>query len=90
MKTRVQLAAARKGRRWSSNRRRRCGNVEIARLGFGRDFQALDSDPHLRVEISQRSQPQPQPVVALVERLPSLTSMYPPLQSAPMRMSTNT
>jgi len=40
VKTRVQLAAAREGRRWSSNRRRRCGNVEIARLGFGRDFQA--------------------------------------------------
>ncbi|PYV23413.1 MAG: hypothetical protein DMG24_14025 [Acidobacteria bacterium] len=40
MKTRVQLAAAREGRRWSSNRRRRGGNVEIARLGFGRDFQA--------------------------------------------------
>jgi hypothetical protein len=25
---------------WSPDRRRRCGNVEIARLGFWRDFQA--------------------------------------------------
>ena len=40
MKSCVQLAWAREGGRWSTNRRRRCGNVKIARLGFWRDFQA--------------------------------------------------